>query len=214
VSLLRSCYSTRMRFFSNDLTIETPVLWYFTEPGAKWCGLPNVFNSRNWYGGTTGWPDLGEVEGAPRPWADGSGLCHGHFGPFGTAGQWEEGARTSEAIVDNPCTYPPDLLGWSDIAMNITVSPQTSVDMTRYGDNWSIPYPDRVLGPDWFTVTKKKGPVCCFADGATVAITGPPPLFPVIRVPDITDFPFNGCTVEGFFDPVEGLNVQIISNLG
>jgi hypothetical protein len=98
--------------------------------------------------------------------------------------------------------------------MNITVSPQTSVNMTRFGDNWSIPYPDRVTGPDWFTVTKKAGAVCCFAAGTTVAITGPPPGFAFIRTPDITDFPFNGCTVERFFDPVEGLDVQLISNLG
>jgi len=46
--------------------------WYFLPVDAPWCGVPNVLNSRNWYLGTIGWPDLGEVEGAARPWRNGS----------------------------------------------------------------------------------------------------------------------------------------------
>lgn len=107
VSLIRSCYSTTMRFFRDDLSIETSVDWYFTEPDAKWIGLSNVFNSRNWYGGTIDWPLLGEVEGADRPWRDGSGLPVGDLGPYGTADQWDDGAYVADALEETPCPGPP-----------------------------------------------------------------------------------------------------------
>jgi hypothetical protein len=211
VSLLRSCYSTKARFFKDDPTIEHFVEWYFTDPGAKWVGLENQFNARTWYGGYTDWPELGEIEGAPRTWVDGSGECRGNVGPFGTSDQWADGAYKVDALVADPCPRPPDALGFSEIGTNITVGMSLSREMVRYGDNWSLPYPDPVSGPDWFTVTATSQAVCCFPRGTTVAITGPPPGFAFIRTPQITDAPFNGCTVERFFDPVEGLDVQLIA---
>jgi hypothetical protein len=83
-----------MRFNPDEPREETRVRWYFTKPDAKWCGLPNVFNSRNWYKGVPNWPLLGEVEGAARPWDDGH-PCPGEDGPHGTADQWLYGSPVS-----------------------------------------------------------------------------------------------------------------------
>lgn len=108
VSLLRSCYSTTARFFRDDLSIVTPITWHFTCEGAKWVGFENVFNARTWYGGTEGWPLLGEVEGASRQWSNGSGGCFALPQPQGTADQWLNGALKSEAGPNQPCFDTPD----------------------------------------------------------------------------------------------------------
>jgi hypothetical protein len=70
MDLLRSCYSTSMRFFRDDPT-ECDVIWYWCPPDAKPFPGPTVFNSANWDSqkGIDG--DLGEVRGAPRPWRSG-----------------------------------------------------------------------------------------------------------------------------------------------
>lgn len=61
-----------MRFYSDRPDVLTDVRWFFTEDDAPWVGVPNVFNSRVWYDGQPdAWPQLGEVEGEPRRWANG-----------------------------------------------------------------------------------------------------------------------------------------------
>lgn len=114
VSLLRSCYSTQMRFFRDSLSTATPVRWYFLPEGSQWVGLENVFNSRNWYGGTQFWPDLGEVEGSPRTWVDGSGAPALGGGPFGDADQWQDGAYLADAINYNAC-FGPRIPPWIEV---------------------------------------------------------------------------------------------------
>jgi len=71
MDMLRSCYSTRMRFFSDHPEIETLVHWYFCEPEAKVFPHRTVFNSGNWWNDKTFSGPLGEVAGAPRPWRNG-----------------------------------------------------------------------------------------------------------------------------------------------
>jgi hypothetical protein len=202
-----------MRFFKDDLAMEMPVTWYFTDPKADWCGKANIFNSRNWYKGELGWPDLGEVEGAPRPWADGEGLCLGHPGPFGSDLEWEDGTYLVDRVPFNPCVAEPTSLGFSETRCQVEYGISTTHDMVRHGDNWTLPYPHPVAGPDWFTITAKKGGVCCFARGTTAAITGPPPAFTVLRTPDVTVSPFNSCTVEEFNDPVAGVDIFVICDI-
>jgi hypothetical protein len=178
VSLVRSCYSTTMRFFENDLTIETPVKWYFTSPDAKWCGLPNVFNSRNWYGGTIGWPLLGEVEGAARPWSNGSGGCQTGKGPFGSEDQWLEGASTSEAVDSTPCAVGPGL-GMPTVTAFFT-TPGHNFFATKWSDDiWYAPLPGHA--GHFLTITPLGGPFCCFARGAVVSCTSGPPDFTFVE---------------------------------
>jgi hypothetical protein len=91
VDLLRSCYSTRMRFGTDPLQ-STKITWYFCEDGAENLGIPTPFNSRN-YAEKGTWPELGEVEGARRDWADGSFPIPvpGTSGPCGDPAVWEFG---------------------------------------------------------------------------------------------------------------------------
>lgn len=71
VDLLRSCYSTKMRFFSERPDVETLVHWYFCEPGAKILPYRTVFNSGNWWSDKNPDITLGEIPGSPRPWRNG-----------------------------------------------------------------------------------------------------------------------------------------------
>jgi hypothetical protein len=96
-----------MRFNEGDPSSDVPIDWYFTKPDAKWIGFPNVFNSRNWYRGVPFWPDIGEIEGAMRPWRSGTGLsCSGDLHVSGTAAKWLHGEPSSEFIFDPPCSCP------------------------------------------------------------------------------------------------------------
>jgi hypothetical protein len=71
VDMLRSCYSTRMRFFRNRPDVTTLVHWFFCEPDAGILPFPTVFNSGNWWSDKTIDSPLGEVRGDPRPWRNG-----------------------------------------------------------------------------------------------------------------------------------------------
>jgi hypothetical protein len=202
-----------MRFFKDDLTIELPVKWYFTDPAAEWVGFANVFNSRNWYlTDADTWPDLGEVQGALRPWADGSGLCPGRPGPFGTDLEWDDGAYTTDVIASNPCFGARDHMAFGTFRMEATFCHQLTVDMVLYGDVWSIPYPDPVAGPDWLTAFPVDEPQCCFARGAKVAITGPPPGFAVTRYLDIATPPIGDCAGGFGNDPVTGCDIFLLAD--
>jgi hypothetical protein len=103
VSLLRSCYRTKARFFRDDLAVVNDVEWYFTSPDAQWCGRSNIFNARTWYGGTIGWPELGEIEGAARTWVRGDNRPTRHAGVQGSPEQWEEGTVKADAVLQSPC---------------------------------------------------------------------------------------------------------------
>lgn len=69
--MVRSCYRTKMRFFT-DSNLETGVVWYFSSPLAKPLPFPTRFGSGNWASEKDGWTGTGEVPGLPRPWRDGS----------------------------------------------------------------------------------------------------------------------------------------------
>jgi hypothetical protein len=85
MDLLRSCYSTKMRFFL-DSDVEVPVRWFFCDDKAKIFPAHHLFGSGNWAKEKTGWPGPGEVEGEPRPWSPGAivaGFKGQHFcGPL------------------------------------------------------------------------------------------------------------------------------------
>jgi hypothetical protein len=102
-------------------------------------------------------------------------------------------------------------MGYSDVRMEIEVEMQGTVEMVLYGDVWSLPYPDYVSGPDWISVFPKDGAVCCFPRGTTVAITGPPPGFPVVRILDVTTSLIGDCSGGVGFDPVEGFDIFLLS---
>jgi len=69
VDLLRSCYST-MRVTRPG---GAPVLthWWFRDPGTPW-GPRGPWGSNNWMMPNPSPGQVGEVEGATRPWRDGS----------------------------------------------------------------------------------------------------------------------------------------------
>jgi hypothetical protein len=110
VDCLRSCYSTKVRFFPNDPT-QTDVIWYFVPEDRPFLPFASAFASRNYDDERTDWPDgkqqppagdgteVGEVLGAPRPWRDGSDPIHypgTHV--LGTAQQFAKG-------IDPPLVY-------------------------------------------------------------------------------------------------------------
>jgi hypothetical protein len=198
VSLIRSCYSTKMRFFKDDEFLELPVRWYFTDPAAEWVGFENVFNSRNWYlTDVEEWPTMGEVQGAPRPWADGVGLCAGHPGPFGTALEWSEGSYLVNRIAANPCLAP---IGFGFPIRNLKFSPllQPTVVAIRDGDNWYGPY--WATPGEFITYTAQPGAACCQERSAVMNITDGPPAFNVIQACDPTDISLS-CLQGTWSDP-------------
>lgn len=67
--MLRSCYKTKM-VFGTDSSNQQPVQWYWSAPGALDLPFPTPFVSRN-YVEKGIWPDIGEVEEAPRPYRKG-----------------------------------------------------------------------------------------------------------------------------------------------
>lgn len=81
MDLVRSCYSTDMRFFPNRPDIVTRVRWFFTLPGAKDFPGHTRFGSGIWTDDKQNWPGLGEVLGAPRPWNNGQAPL-GYTGEF------------------------------------------------------------------------------------------------------------------------------------
>lgn len=72
VDFLRSCYSTQMRVFQDPGAPLVDVQWYFVPSNRPALPVETVFTSRNWEPYPVGWPALGEVEGAARPWRNGS----------------------------------------------------------------------------------------------------------------------------------------------
>lgn len=81
MDLLRSCYTTFMRFF-RDNALEIKVRWFWADEEADvWPGH-HLFGSGNWASERFDWPGPGEVLDAPRPWDDGhpiDGLIGDHY---------------------------------------------------------------------------------------------------------------------------------------
>jgi hypothetical protein len=69
--LLRSCYRTQMRFFSEDGNNLVPVRWYFCAPEAEPLPFPTRFNSANWDSQKGQEAFLGESRLVPRPYVKG-----------------------------------------------------------------------------------------------------------------------------------------------
>lgn len=104
--MLRSCYSTLAQFGS-DPTQQASIQWYWADATAKDLGIPTTFSSRN-YAEKGTWPDIGEVEGDARPWANGSfPIIVPGTGPFcGSPGVWANGYTGTV-----PPAYPRSMFG-------------------------------------------------------------------------------------------------------
>jgi hypothetical protein len=165
--------------------------------------MENIFNSRNWYGGELGWPQLGEVEGAARPWSDGTGCCNPAEGVFGTEDQWKSGSLLADALDSPPCAGP-EILGFplvnvvgniqGDI-VNFVVQP---FPLPCYGDLAFVGFPGYFL-----TLLPQAGGACCFAHSSVIAITSGPPLFTVLSPSPageivLLDDPANNCYFQYF----------------
>jgi len=84
--MLRSCYVTTMRFPGVG---DVPVQWYWCDKDAQPLPFPTVYNSRNWINEGERGPNVpGEIEGAPRKWANGKNPHQGCDKPKGSADAW------------------------------------------------------------------------------------------------------------------------------
>lgn len=112
VDAIRSCYSTRARLWQGDDT-EVPIRWFFVDEATPMMEGPTPFCSRNW-DRDDAWPELGEVQGAARPWKNGMApagyLALRHCG---SAEAWQEGGRhgVDEPIQTNEEGYSPCCAG-------------------------------------------------------------------------------------------------------
>lgn len=93
-----------MRFWRDPAAPLVTVRWYFVPESRPALPFDSVFTSRIWEPYPVGWYELGEVEGDPRPWRDGStvGDAPG-VRACGTAEQWVAGdqAPTYPMLVDD-----------------------------------------------------------------------------------------------------------------
>ena len=72
MDVLRSGYSTRMRFDPSSPGRSSPVTWYRCPAGAQVFPGAHNFPSLNWYRGSNlPQAPLGELLSAPRPWSNG-----------------------------------------------------------------------------------------------------------------------------------------------
>jgi hypothetical protein len=104
--MIRSSYSTMMNLFL-DGSPPVPVRWYFADDSAQDLGLPTPFSSRNWLGQLGGWPQLGEVYGAARPWNNGDPpFLSGGDHHCGTDEQWSQGVDSPTPTRTQPSGQP------------------------------------------------------------------------------------------------------------
>lgn len=120
MDLLRSCYSTKMRFFA-DSDQEIDVRWFWADEDAQIFPEHTRFGSGNWADEPFHWNGAGEVLGAPRPWNDGApidGLVGDHYcGPLATyqnggtfPGVPLEGLANGKCACCAPLDEPPCVL--------------------------------------------------------------------------------------------------------
>lgn len=88
---MREFYDTYMQFGTNSSRVGK-VRWYRAAPGAKDLGFPTPFVSRNWDQWEI-WPEVGEVQWAPRVRNDGSFpiVVPGTGDPCGSPSVWARG---------------------------------------------------------------------------------------------------------------------------
>lgn len=118
---VRSCYSTRVRFF-RDSDLEVTVRWYFCKPGAAIFPHYTLFGSGNWASDKFNWLGPGEVEETPRPWnngatpawADGQRFC-GRPDQYADGLLLSDGKRVGYRFDGAPCCCVglvcPNMLG-------------------------------------------------------------------------------------------------------
>ena len=96
MDLLRSCYSTKIRPYS-DSDNEVEVDWFFCKPDAVVFPGQHCFGSLNWWDGLEAPVGPGEVYGELRPWRDGSADPFYQGQKFcGNLSQFAGGASTSD----------------------------------------------------------------------------------------------------------------------
>jgi hypothetical protein len=87
-----------MRFTTGGPAYD--VKWFFTKPHTKALPFETTFNSRNWTAQEKPWPEIGEIEGAPRLWSNGSPPGNTpSYEPYGTEDEFLEGQSTEEPSV-------------------------------------------------------------------------------------------------------------------
>jgi hypothetical protein len=100
VEYLRSCYSTKARFYAGDST-QDDIEWYFVEDDTPFIPNPFAVTSLNWAKGD--WTDdggVGEVVGAPRPWSSGARMINADASAYcGSAEDWQGlGTRPTDPV--------------------------------------------------------------------------------------------------------------------
>jgi hypothetical protein len=109
VDTLRSCYTTRMRFY-RDSDRTHKVRWFFCDAKAKRLPFYTVFASGNWLQDhRQDWPGVGEVKGAPRTWNNGLNRNQkkGNHA-CGTADMYARGLSIEDNYVRDPnCCKAP-----------------------------------------------------------------------------------------------------------
>lgn len=70
--MLRSCYITDMQFYSERPDVKVAVAWFFVDDDTPFLPFYTRFASGNWATSKVGWKGVGEVEGSPRIFRDGT----------------------------------------------------------------------------------------------------------------------------------------------
>lgn len=83
MDLLRSCYPSTMRLFSDRPDVTTPGRWYFCPPGAKYVRFNDRFVSMNW--------DNDRLDGPPP------------IGEFAKLSNWSSGVAPPRYKGVNTC---------------------------------------------------------------------------------------------------------------
>lgn len=121
MDLIRSCYTTFMRFWKDDPT-EVKVRWFFCDGSAKIFPGHHLFGSGNWASDRFDWPGPGEVLDAPRVWDNGrpiAGLIGQHF--CGPVASYREGTTWPgvplDGFADGRCACCAPVPPRCDVAM-------------------------------------------------------------------------------------------------
>ncbi len=143
--------------------MEIPVRWFFCAPDALELPGPTAFASGNWAPSNEEWEGVGEVQGARRPWVDGTAPpWPGPPGPgfdgvkfAGTLDQFENGAYTTDPQVggqsDGDCStcsgvMPPTLCSdsgpWANSNLKLIITAidnPASPPVGNVGDTYIFP---------------------------------------------------------------------------
>ncbi len=137
MDLLRSCYDTKMRFYSAEPGTLTDVKWYFAPHGAKILPFRHRFGSLNWAPRRDLPTTLGENKSSPRPYSKGADTTgFAGQGSCTLGSKWFAGVPNRPAFphpvncCDGPnptpalmlgasaaVTFPPSYLGTAELAL-------------------------------------------------------------------------------------------------